>query len=128
MPVINPYLGFWNFEKKITSLVETGTASREAVIQAFHELKDDYIPKAIGLVLMETSGKIIEAVDFPYSPISSSRFANDRICPLYSEVLANAQPTLRGELESIIYTFTDFYLTIMPLAVEDCCLIVLDKR
>lgn len=128
MPVINPMLGLWNFRQKITRLVETGTANSETVLQTFHELADDYLSNVIGCVLVAADGRRIEAFasrDYDPPLMSEARFASERLCHLYSEACITATSTPLGPLQEVIFHFTDTYIGIIPLPVDDWCLVVL---
>lgn len=129
MPVINLALGVWNFQKKITRLAESGSVTTEAVLEAFRHLESDHVSMAgyhvTGHILMADTGQIIESIDYPFSTIPAAQFATERLCQLFSEALNSAQAVPGGGLEQIIYSFSDCYITITPLAIEGLCLITL---
>src|SRR5215468_9271470 len=129
MPLFPPNRGVMGFQKQIERLAKTGSATIEAVVQTFRELEADEVSMAgyciNGYALMYETGQVIESIDYPFSTIFAAQFATGSLCQLYSEALANARSAPRGELEEIIYRFSDTYVIITPLAIEGLCLVML---
>ena len=128
MPLSPPNRGVMDFQKRVERLAKIGSATIEAVVQAFRELESDEVSipgyRVNGYALMYESGQIIESIDYPFSTIFAAQFATDTLCQLYAEALAHAWSAPRGELEEIIYRFSDTYVIISPLPIEGLCLVM----
>jgi len=125
MSLINPILGIANFNEKIAQLATQNPYSMSDVMDAFHELGESNVAGAVGYVLMDTTARPIESIEYPQSPIPATQFASTKMCILYRDVITTGKMMVRDEPEHVYLTYADMRVMLSPLAIKGLFLVVL---